>query len=204
MAWTAPRTWVTAETVTAALMNTHIRDNLLETSAATATTAGDLVYADAANSMGSRVGISSPGGILVSTGSVPVWRIPIEDGLAGSSTGITNTGYFNLISLGFVSAIEASVVSGTACLVILYANMSNANGANATIMSYGISGATTVSPSDSWALEYVSSNAGDAISYGSTFLHTGLTAGTNLFTLYARVSGGTGTIQKPRIAVVPL
>ena len=29
MAWTAPRTWVTGETVTAALMNTHIRDSLL-------------------------------------------------------------------------------------------------------------------------------------------------------------------------------
>jgi hypothetical protein len=29
MAWTAPRTWVALETVTAALMNTHVRDNLL-------------------------------------------------------------------------------------------------------------------------------------------------------------------------------
>lgn len=29
MAWTAPRTWVTAEIVTAALLNTHVRDNLL-------------------------------------------------------------------------------------------------------------------------------------------------------------------------------
>ena len=29
MAWTAPRTWVTAEIVTAALFNTHIRDNFL-------------------------------------------------------------------------------------------------------------------------------------------------------------------------------
>ncbi len=29
MAWTAPRTWVTAEVVTAALFNAHIRDNLL-------------------------------------------------------------------------------------------------------------------------------------------------------------------------------
>lgn len=28
-AWTSPRTWVTNELVTAALMNTHIRDNLL-------------------------------------------------------------------------------------------------------------------------------------------------------------------------------
>lgn len=28
MAWTAPRTWVAGETLTAALMNTHVRDNL--------------------------------------------------------------------------------------------------------------------------------------------------------------------------------
>lgn len=28
MAWTAPRTWVTGELVTASLMNTHVRDNL--------------------------------------------------------------------------------------------------------------------------------------------------------------------------------
>lgn len=28
MAWTAPRTWVTGEVVTASLMNTHVRDNL--------------------------------------------------------------------------------------------------------------------------------------------------------------------------------
>lgn len=27
MTWTSPRTWVAAETVTAAIMNTHIRDN---------------------------------------------------------------------------------------------------------------------------------------------------------------------------------
>jgi len=28
MAWTAPRTWVASEVVTAALLNTHLRDNL--------------------------------------------------------------------------------------------------------------------------------------------------------------------------------
>lgn len=28
MAWTAPRTWVAGETVTAAMLNTHLRDNL--------------------------------------------------------------------------------------------------------------------------------------------------------------------------------
>ena len=29
MVWTAPRTWATGEVVTAALLNTHLRDNLL-------------------------------------------------------------------------------------------------------------------------------------------------------------------------------
>lgn len=39
MAWTAPRTWVTGEIVTAAIMNTHVRDNLLHIK-----TVGNLVY----------------------------------------------------------------------------------------------------------------------------------------------------------------
>ena len=30
MSWTAPRTWVTGEVVTAALLNTHVRDNLID------------------------------------------------------------------------------------------------------------------------------------------------------------------------------
>jgi hypothetical protein len=30
MTWTSPRTWVTSEVLTAALLNTHLRDNLLE------------------------------------------------------------------------------------------------------------------------------------------------------------------------------
>lgn len=32
MAWTTPRTWVAGEIVTAALLNTHVRDNLLAVS----------------------------------------------------------------------------------------------------------------------------------------------------------------------------
>lgn len=39
MAWTTPRTWVTSEVVTSAIMNTHVRDNLI------ALRAGDLLTA---------------------------------------------------------------------------------------------------------------------------------------------------------------
>lgn len=34
MAWTAPRTWVSGEVLTAALLNVHLRDNMTGTSAA--------------------------------------------------------------------------------------------------------------------------------------------------------------------------
>jgi len=66
---------VTGETVTAALLNTHIRDNLLETSAATVTTAGDIAFADAANSMGSRLAIGADNTTLISNGSAPTWAV---------------------------------------------------------------------------------------------------------------------------------
>ena len=42
MPWTAPRTWVVGEVVTAANLNTELRDNMLMTEAALATTAGGI------------------------------------------------------------------------------------------------------------------------------------------------------------------
>jgi hypothetical protein len=79
MAWTAPRTWVSGETLTAALLNTHLRDNLLETAPAKVTTAGDLTYATGANAL-ARLGITN-GGVLKGGASAPSWIAP---GAAGA------------------------------------------------------------------------------------------------------------------------
>ena len=51
MAWTTPRTWVTGEVPTAAHMNAHIRDDILEAAPAKAQTAGDVFYATAAGTL---------------------------------------------------------------------------------------------------------------------------------------------------------
>jgi len=75
MAWTAPRTWTTGELVTAAFLNTHVRDNLLETAPAKVTTAGDLVYATAANTL-TRLAIGSATTVLHGGASAPIW-LPI-------------------------------------------------------------------------------------------------------------------------------
>jgi hypothetical protein len=51
VAWTAPRTWVIAELVTAAMLNTHLRDNLLELAPTKVTTAEDLIKGNGANAL---------------------------------------------------------------------------------------------------------------------------------------------------------
>lgn len=72
MAWTAPRTFTTGELVTASMLNTHIRDNFLETSVAKVTTIGDITYATAANELGRLpAGTSSQ---LLLGGTTPSWR----------------------------------------------------------------------------------------------------------------------------------
>ena len=203
MAWTAPRTWVTGEHVTAALMNSAIRDNFLETSAATVTTAGDIAFADAANSMGSRVGIGAANTHLVSTGSAPVWRGIATDVDAAAKTS-TDTVY---TSLGagewlFASEIEVTVTTGTEALVLWKARLSNDTAGSSTFLSYGVSGATTVAAGDTFAIMYESGSINDAAEFGGFDLRTGLTGGSNVFTLFGRASGNTSTIDNVEIAVI--
>ncbi len=70
-------TWVTAELVTAALLNTHLRDNLLETAPAKAAAAGDVFYATAAHAL-AKLGIGAAGQRLrVNAGATaPEWAGP--------------------------------------------------------------------------------------------------------------------------------
>ena len=72
MAWTDPRDWSTGEVVTAALMNSALRDNLNVTSAGVVTTAGDIAYASAAHTM-ARVGKGTNGNILHQASCAPAW-----------------------------------------------------------------------------------------------------------------------------------
>ena len=51
MVWSAPATWTVGQVVTAANLNTHLRDNLLETAPAKVTTDGDIVVATGANAL---------------------------------------------------------------------------------------------------------------------------------------------------------
>lgn len=64
MAWTAPATFTTGQVITAADMNAQVRDNLLETAPAKATTKGDSFWATAANAI-ARLGVGADGTTIV-------------------------------------------------------------------------------------------------------------------------------------------
>lgn len=88
MAWTSPLTWAVGQLVTAAQLNTHLRDNMNETAPAKVTTAGDIVYATAANTL-ARLGIGSTNQILRVVAGLPSWQSLF--GVAPSSVAYTNT-----------------------------------------------------------------------------------------------------------------
>ncbi len=187
MVWTAPRTWVTAETVTAALMNTHIRDNLLVTAPGIATAAGKMIVTSGTNLI--------------------VERTPAQDVDAGSGTG-TNTSYLTLANLTggtpFGGEVEVAATTGTDAIVFIGASVASSTAGAITRLSYSVSGATTIGANNDFALSFESPFTGDHLQAATFHMVTTLTGGSNTFTLEGLVSAGTGTWAEPRICVVPL
>lgn len=75
MAYTIVPTTTTGDVATAAWANTHIKDNFAATAVGLVTTAGDQVYASAANVL-ARLAIGTTGHLMRSTGTLPEWSDP--------------------------------------------------------------------------------------------------------------------------------
>lgn len=75
MSWTAPLTWIANQIVTAAQLNTHVRDNLIELRgggiAISGQTGNDFIYGASSTQLG-RVSVAGPGG----DGRVPTFIAP--------------------------------------------------------------------------------------------------------------------------------
>lgn len=202
MSWSAPKTWTAGAVLTAAEMNQYVRDNFLETCPATAQAAGDLIYADAANSMGGRLAIGSVNSHLVSTGSVPVWRQMGNDGSTGTHTS-TSTSYIPLSAWSPGDAVVVTLTAGVGkALVLMTARVWNSAAGSSVFLGFEVSGATTLAFSDNRAGRYESSNAND-VANPAVVEVVSLAAGSNTFTAGARVDGGTGSIDKVDMVVIP-
>ena len=140
--------------------------------------------------------------------SLGVKGIEVADDSEANGRTFTNTSYLDLDALtggaGTITAVSASVVTGTRALVMFSAEVGNDTVGQGTKISYKISGATTVAADDTWyAFHNTATGAGESV-VGRSLVHGGLTPGTNVFEVQAKVSANTGTISKVYLVVIPL
>lgn len=181
MAWTSPMTAVANSAFTAAQFNTHVRDNLLETAVAKATTSGTYFVGTGVNAIAERTAKSDS----------------IDPGTAQTTT---STSYTNLTTPG----PTVTVTTGTKALVLISCYVFNTNSGEACYVSVAVSGATTIDADDVWCLQYESNSSQDVLNATRARMFD-LTAGSNTFTMKYRVSGpsGTGTFRRRELTVIP-
>lgn len=185
MAWTAPMTAVANTVFTAAQFNTHVRDNLLETAPAKASTVSGYFVATGTNAIAQRVAQTASN--TTDTGTT-------------TSTTYTST----LTSGGTNPAI--TVTTGERALICLSVDMENTTATSGfTHMAYSVGGATTLSSSDNFSAYFETITAIQSLraTYSHVHVRTGLTPGSNIFTLQYKTSSGTASYQRRHISVIP-
>lgn len=125
-----------------------------------------------------------------------------------NSRTFTNTGYLDLDALtggaGTIGAVAVTVTTGVAAIIALGARLANNTAGDLVALTYRVSGATTINASDTNCASYTSYTANAAGSQSKVLYEAGLTPGSNTFELQARVTGGTGTISRIHLVVMPV
>lgn len=185
MAWSAPMTAVLNATFTAAQWNTNVRDNLLETEAGKATTRGRF---------------------FVTTGANAIAEATIGHAQNTEARTTTSTSYTSLSGTG---PATSNTIPGTTCTVFFAATLGNTTTTATTYVSVAVSGASTVAASDTIAIytdgmNAAASSTDNQIRMAGFHRFTGLTAGTNIFTMQYRVTAGTGHFSNRNIIAMAL
>lgn len=181
MAYSTPITAVSSAPFTAAQFNASIRDNILVTPAALATTAGAIFAATGTNAIAQ--------------------RIPTTAAVSTQQT-TTSTTFADLATAG----PAVTVTTGVQALVTCHARAENNSINGITRFVFAVSGATTLSADTNidYGFAYQSPVAGVLLNASIAHLVTGLTPGSNTFTMKYRVdTASTGTFSARRISVVP-
>lgn len=177
MTWVAPMTFVANTVLTAAQLNTYLRDNLNETAPAKATTAGYHFVT------------SGPGAIAE--------RAIRSDTISSSNT-TTSTAYVTI-----TNAPTVTVETGTLAIWLITCSTSNSVASTATYSSVEVTGATSIGASDSRCLMVDGLPANQPCRMTSA-QHMSVTAGTNTFTMQNRVAAGTGTWVNRQLTIIAL
>ena len=210
MAWTTPGTAVAGDVLTAAFWNEQVRDNMLM---------GNPVFADEAARdaaipspvEGQRCYLTAPtvpaaagattfvptGAQTIYNGSVWVCVTPVS-AYNGTQAQTTSTSYTASLTGDSGANPSVTLVTGTTALVSIRSRVVQSGAGSNVFCSFAVSGAGTVAASDSNALFQQGTTD---MRYGHTLVVSGLTAGTNTFTMQYKVSANTGSYGFRQITV---
>lgn len=212
MAYSFPSAVSTGDVLTASAYNQAVQENQ-KFGIATFTTEASRDAAITSPSEGMRAYLTGPtvpaatgtttavptGVMTVYNGSVWVCTTPVASS-SGTDGTTTSASYVTTLT-GDATAIAVTLVTGTTALVSLNTTCNNSTSGQAVYASVSVSGATTLAAADD---NGVLANAGinsQNISLGRTYVLTGLTAGTNTFTLNYKVTANTGTYSSRSLVV---
>jgi hypothetical protein len=180
MAWSAPMTAVAGATFTAAQFNQYVRDNLNETAVAKASAASQIFVSTGANALAARV--------------------PTVASISTSQT-TSSTSFADLATVG----PQITVTTGTIAIVLFSASMAHSVDNNETATSVTVSGASSIAASNAWELSFDGNKATNFSRGTGAHIFTGLTAGSNTFTMKYRVGASpTGTFRDRELNIIPL
>lgn len=180
MAWTSPMTFVANNVLTASQLNTHLRDNLLETAPAKATTSGGSYFvAQGPNRLAERI--------------MKANRVT-----AAQSTKMSS--YTDLGTIGPIVTVE----TGTRALVFLGCALTTDTDQAESSMGFAVTGETNKPASDDKAFSFSGFAVSGHIRSGMVFYVDDLNEGQNSFTAKYRTSDGSASFWDRFIAVMPL
>jgi hypothetical protein len=168
------------------------------------TTTGDSLYASAANTL-ARLGIGTTGQVLTVAAGLPSWANAPASIPANSTARVdtyqstTSTSYTDLATSG----PAVTITTGTRALVIWNTEFYGSTAGRIPMVSPAISGASTVAASNPRASVFANYNS-DELKFGNATIFTGLTAGSNTFTLKYRVNSGTANFGNREIIVIDM
>lgn len=179
MTWTPPPTFNNQAILDAEILNTYLRDNMMETEVAKAQT---------------------PGAYFVSSGVNEVEERAWDSDFILAAESTASTTYVDLATYG----PEVTVETGSQAIVFLSAGIKKTLTAGLARVSVQISGDTLLDPTVDYSLNFENPNFPNVeIQAGNYVVFQGLTPGRNTFTAKYLTTSGTATFQRRRITVLP-
>lgn len=116
MSWTAPRTWVTGEVVTAALLNTHIRDNQIDLDRRTSPT-GAVVATSQTTTATSYSDLATAGpAVTVTIGSTGKALIAVHSSIANATSAVASLVGYAISGATTLAASDTTAIGYTSSI----------------------------------------------------------------------------------------